>query len=359
MELVKQKRERIAWIDLAKAIGIIFVLVGHVIYPASDKIYSVIKEFHMPLFFFLSGLTFRELDRPTSYITHKIKTLWVPYVICNVLFALFHNTLVNAMLLSGERYSITELLKILTRVLTFDTNESLGGATWFLAALFEASVCLAVIFYITRRVQKHRTIYIVTLSCLLLAIGLCLQLPRHIGSAMVGMSFMLLGYYAKKICIDIKASIRTSILAVLALVILLILAPYNDVQMVHNMYSNILFFYIGALCGIYLVVFVAKLSVGLSKSKILNYIGQNTLYILCLHFCFYLAVNYLQMIVRGLDFVHVSDFPTITNGSILWAVVYIVTAAVGSISIAMILKKTNRVVHKVLTHPQKPDPLQR
>src|SRR5664279_3072599 len=62
-------RSRSLWVDHAKAIGIILVVYGHVargVFSAGLKIDqnmfelvdSVIYSFHMPLFFFLSGLFF-------------------------------------------------------------------------------------------------------------------------------------------------------------------------------------------------------------------------------------------------------------------------------------------------------------
>ena len=62
-------QERNAWVDYAKAIGIILVVYGHVArgvfnagLPMDEDNYllidSIIYSFHMPLFFFLSGLYF-------------------------------------------------------------------------------------------------------------------------------------------------------------------------------------------------------------------------------------------------------------------------------------------------------------
>ncbi|MBC1212116.1 acyltransferase family protein [Listeria booriae] len=59
--------ERITWIDYAKGIGIILVVYGHVLRGVFEagldipiKLFtyedSFIYSFHMPLFFFLSGL---------------------------------------------------------------------------------------------------------------------------------------------------------------------------------------------------------------------------------------------------------------------------------------------------------------
>lgn len=43
-------RERIDWIDVAKAIGISFVIMGHLHNP--ERVSAFIYAFHMPLFFF-------------------------------------------------------------------------------------------------------------------------------------------------------------------------------------------------------------------------------------------------------------------------------------------------------------------
>ena len=42
---------RIEWVDIAKGIGSILVVFGHIKYIYCDEIYLVIKQFHMPLFF--------------------------------------------------------------------------------------------------------------------------------------------------------------------------------------------------------------------------------------------------------------------------------------------------------------------
>lgn len=49
-----QKRD--AQIDVARGIAILLVLLGHSSYTLDDPINKIILAFHMPLFFFLSGL---------------------------------------------------------------------------------------------------------------------------------------------------------------------------------------------------------------------------------------------------------------------------------------------------------------
>ena len=51
--------EYVYWIDSAKAIGIILIIVGHLSYGSSlSWINKLIYSFHVPLFFMLSGIVF-------------------------------------------------------------------------------------------------------------------------------------------------------------------------------------------------------------------------------------------------------------------------------------------------------------
>lgn len=49
------ENKRIQYIDIAKTLGIIFVIAGHVV-SSDTEIKKVIYSFHMPLFFMLSGM---------------------------------------------------------------------------------------------------------------------------------------------------------------------------------------------------------------------------------------------------------------------------------------------------------------
>jgi fucose 4-O-acetylase-like acetyltransferase len=87
------------WVDYAKAIGIILVVYGHVargIFNAGIKLDqgvfelmdSVIYSFHMPLFFFLSGLFFlasMTKRDSISLLRSKVDTILYPYVIWSLL----------------------------------------------------------------------------------------------------------------------------------------------------------------------------------------------------------------------------------------------------------------------------------
>ncbi|HKM03805.1 MAG TPA: acyltransferase family protein [Lachnospiraceae bacterium] len=78
---------RIKWIDMAKGLGIILVIVAH-LQPTffTQEIYT----FHMPLFFFLSGYVFSvERYKLLPFIKRKSKTILVPYFLLGIPMILF------------------------------------------------------------------------------------------------------------------------------------------------------------------------------------------------------------------------------------------------------------------------------
>lgn len=125
------------WVDHAKAIGVVLVVYGHVargvfnagvafppdLFRLSD---SVLYTFHMPLFFFLSGLFFQPSLRrhgPAGMIGSKIGTLLWPYLVWSLL-----QGAIEVLLSSHTNHPITwhEVLAL------WDPRAQF----WFLMALF-------------------------------------------------------------------------------------------------------------------------------------------------------------------------------------------------------------------------------
>lgn len=89
-----QPRQRVDWVDYAKGIGIFLVVVGHVLrgldgdamlegrtwFPVVD---NWIYAFHMPLFFFLSGLfaTRAVRESPSTFLVKRLKGVAYPYFV--------------------------------------------------------------------------------------------------------------------------------------------------------------------------------------------------------------------------------------------------------------------------------------
>lgn len=88
------KRSRLEWIDIAKAIGIFLVVLAHTYrgvtaagvstFSYLELIDNVIYTFHMPLFFFISGIFFVNSIAKRSnseFVVNKVETIVYPYLL--------------------------------------------------------------------------------------------------------------------------------------------------------------------------------------------------------------------------------------------------------------------------------------
>src|SRR5579871_3688954 len=135
-----QSAYRVRWIDIARGIGIILVLYGHLF--VSDKNNYLIFAFHMPLFFFISGLVFKPTSKSLWEIIKKyFRQLLIPYYIFAVLTYVF--TLISQtagdVSIGGVAYQLFGMLY------GSGSNGMLGYnvVLWFLPCLFITKLTFA------------------------------------------------------------------------------------------------------------------------------------------------------------------------------------------------------------------------
>lgn len=124
--------KRIHYLDYAKGIAIILVVLGHIFSGGNVKTY--IYSFHMPLFFIISGYLFNYSNVKSfkEFINKKIKAYLIPYVTFSII------NILGYYLLSG-------LSLIVLRNNLLETIKFCGiGALWFLPVLFIAFVNLII-----------------------------------------------------------------------------------------------------------------------------------------------------------------------------------------------------------------------
>ena len=80
MAEVIRKQSRYDYIDIAKALGMLTIMWGHI---AVGKSITFVYAFHIPLFFFLSGMVFVKDKYPCfgAFVKRRIQTLIIPYFI--------------------------------------------------------------------------------------------------------------------------------------------------------------------------------------------------------------------------------------------------------------------------------------
>ena len=99
-KVVSSTLNRVSWIDICRGIAILFVMYAHAM--PSDSYRYIFYAFHMPLFFFLSGIVFKE-NFPSYWgvVKKSFKTIMLPYFLFAVLTYFFwfvkehttHNTM--------------------------------------------------------------------------------------------------------------------------------------------------------------------------------------------------------------------------------------------------------------------------
>lgn len=150
---IEKKSVRITEIDIAKGIGILLTIIGHSTLwetPSHNFIYA----FHMPLFFFLSGLVMKDFSFCT--IKRECQKLLANYLIWSLLFCLF-DVLFNISNMPGKGATVLSCL-----ILTF----TFWGISvlWFLPSLLLAKL---LVFFI-RKVSSAFIFQLCILLCFVL-----------------------------------------------------------------------------------------------------------------------------------------------------------------------------------------------
>lgn len=78
----EQNLNRIPVIDIMRGLGIILVVMGHI--SCEPHLSCWIYSFHMPLFFFISGMSFFVAGKK-MYIWKQVKHLLIPYLFFSIL----------------------------------------------------------------------------------------------------------------------------------------------------------------------------------------------------------------------------------------------------------------------------------
>lgn len=166
---MEQENKRNPLIDYMKAIGIILMVMGHSGSPITLWIYL----FHMSLFFIISGYCIKEyysdsLSNIFIFLKKRIKSLYIPCVLFNAIICLLNNFFLEINLISGERFSTSDLQNELFKCLLFSGGQQLSGAMWFLRTLFLAELFYVIIEYILKKTRIARLDVITSILFVLL-----------------------------------------------------------------------------------------------------------------------------------------------------------------------------------------------
>jgi acyltransferase len=313
---------RVLFVDIARIYGVALVFYGHIIEsymkagsPVAAMHYKFVYSFHMPLFFILSGYIAKEQLANTEfslYLKRKVASRLVPYLFLSLLLIIptFWTTdfTVGLELPTVDGYVKGVAATVLAGFPYFNIP------TWFLICLFVVEM----MHYFTSRflTSNSRTILI---ACGYYLIGSILAwnagflrptniLSQHgkifpyfmILEAFTGYSLYLVGVYLqRKDFLTGKVPVFRSFLGALLCLLLVYITydlnkgmftiPFYDaVILVGSSHGNPILFPLTAILGSVVIMILAKLT---TDSKVLLFLGSNTLVIFGLNGAFYHFIN--------------------------------------------------------------------
>lgn len=195
-------KERIEFIDTAKGICIILVVFFHVkeVLDCDYYLDDLFSSFRLPLYFFLSGLFFKDYGSFKSFLRKKTNNLLIPflffYITCSVL-------LPNLLHICFDRQFNTVLgwpsLWAFIYPCAFPNIP-----IWFLWCLFLMNILFWTIQYIVYRYSPHNEAILIAVSCLIIGImgyhfmDADMTNYGNILTALLNIPFFCIGYLFKK-----------------------------------------------------------------------------------------------------------------------------------------------------------------
>ena len=288
--------EREWWIDYAKAICIFLVVFIHLItsgyfkgvtYSVNIHVLTLGEVFYMPLFFFVSGYLYKDLN-PKMAIEKYFKRLIIPYF-----FFSFVGILVIVLMQGYYKnlnifiHSMGRLLPALFITGTYSNLIAPNGPIWFLLALFMVIISFSLMKTVFKE-YKYIFIAIIGLNALLLILNAwdIKLIYFALNSAILGLIFFFTGHLSKKY--NIMKFFKNNYINV-ALVLGFFAITY--LELVYNgglafrrgvSNGNIIFSYVGAFAGIIMIIAISSI-LSRFKFKAIYLVSISTLIIMSLN----------------------------------------------------------------------------
>lgn len=298
---------RVEWVDIAKGIGMILVIIGHLNVPYADL---WIYTFHMPLFFFLSGTVFSGGKYNFSeFLKKKIKSLVVPYFSLGFGIFLFFSALYLYYDNTGNippDFVESALDTPLNMFINFLVQRGYW-TVWFLACLFVAEI----IFYFILKAGRKKLSISIIISTVICIGGFVYYrlggtaLPWNIDIALIAQFFICMGYAFsnssllekfRRYITESTVYIKRCLLSVLLLAVNAVSGfaslrlSGSSLNMSIGAYGFEPLTVISALSGILFIITVSSMI----KTRFLSYLGRNTMLVFAWHSrIMIIAFNYL------------------------------------------------------------------
>ena len=183
-------KQRIEWVDTAKGIVILLVVLEHTTNIGSTQIGLILSNFRMPLYFVLSGIFFKTYGNIWNFLLKKVNNLLIP-----TLFFFWGSCIIYFLLQSiGVHFAIPFKMEYLLDLFLPYENIYCNGVVWFLIALFWVNV----ICYPLMKYLHGIGLILCVILCGLLGVSDMLHLPYFIDTALSAVPFFYAGFAIKR-----------------------------------------------------------------------------------------------------------------------------------------------------------------
>lgn len=338
--------------SILKAIAIICVVLSHA--GISGWLFNFVFIFHVPIFFICAGYFFntKYLTDERTYIVHRFKGLYLPFVRWSLFFLLIHNVLFPLGILSetygnaggGVTHPYTwqqfsqHAWSIVSNMSGYD--QILCGAFWFFRALLLASIGFLLMFKLLNRSAqlrdyKHTAWGVLFITLLLITWKTTTHLNLT-GVAqggyreLMGMAFMTAGFLLKQYEVCDKLNWKT---ALTSGTILLLASCFFPSSMVWN--PNFTQFISLPLPAIAAFVMFTYISAWIDRhpgliKRTFAYIGEHTLYIFAFHLVAFKVVSALKVWFYDLPWEAVGGHPVVITpaNNWIWVILYLAAGVI-------------------------------
>ena len=273
------------WVDIAKGIGIIAVVLGH----SGNLDLKYLYWFHMPLFFLLSGYLYKSISNATqlpSIVKKYSLRLLLPYfsflVVITAVRYIFR--------FSSGRLDLQWVLQDIGNLLL--GGRFIGGwygPFWFITTLFFTFILFSLLFVFAKK-DFSRIILIVLFNLLAhleswFNLNSNIVVPWNLDVTLISISYFAFGYYAKQyLSVVSKNLFITSILATIFVYSGGFLGIfYFAFNMKSLAYHDVLLDFLVPTIIIISVIGLSQLLSNLRVSNFLAYCGKTSLPIMYLH----------------------------------------------------------------------------
>ena len=260
--------KRLDYLDVAKGIGMLLVILGHCQMGRIGAMHSLIYSFHMPLFFFISGVCFSNKYTFHSLAAKRFKQMILPTI---------YFSIISTLVVDGFGLHVK----------WWDWSKHFPFALWFLPVLyFSELLAWLVCNRVLNRILQILSLFVLILTPHLLE-KLSIELPYSLAAIPMATFFYLLGYKLKEYVL--KTNKHLWMLTILLAIFTIIAVRYGHVsiELASGHISPIAVAEVTALCGLSSCLCFSK---GLINGggnqrliQILIWFGQNSLCLMLVH----------------------------------------------------------------------------